>query len=235
MASQSAEKKHAIAKVCGWVAPRFDSYSICESINKLTTWPNCHRHCVLAVVVVIRSTGLAVRFFVYEYVSAGIDPSLPASLRCEGRAMLRAVAEDFTRIAGADVRTLLCSHFDLPAGCQAEFVDPAGEEWAFRRLARWANYTLVVAPEFDDLLHTRCRWVEEENGRLLGPSSPAVALATDKWALAEHLRARGVQTPVCWAFDDVPSRPAGRQYPLVCKPRFGAGSQATFLILNPAA
>ena len=68
------------------------------------------------------------------------------------------------------------------------------------------------------------------DGRLLGPSSSAVALTGDKWALSDHLRAQGVQTPVCYAVDEIPT-----QFPLVCKPRFGAGSQATFLIEQPEA
>jgi predicted ATP-grasp superfamily ATP-dependent carboligase len=156
-----------------------------------------------------------VRFFVYEYVSARVDLALPASLRQEGEAMLRAVAADLAWIAGAEVRT-------LPAST------PEGEQAAFRVLARWADFSLVIAPEFDNILYDRCRWVEEENGNLLGPSSTPVALTSDKLTLGEHLRAQGVRTPVCWPIDHAPL-----SFPLVCKPRFGAGSLATFRIDQP--
>src|SRR5260370_39205481 len=131
------------------------------------------------------------RFFVYESVSAGVDPTLPASLRREGAAMLRAIVADLARIAGADVRPMSI-HRDA-------------EEPAFRGLARWADYSLVIAPEIDNLLYNRCRWVEEENGLLLGPSASAVALTSDKKALAEHLLARGVRTPECLALASPPS------------------------------
>jgi predicted ATP-grasp superfamily ATP-dependent carboligase len=156
-----------------------------------------------------------VRFFVYEYASSGVDPALPASLRQEGEALLRAVAADLSRIAGAEVRTI-----PTPP--------PEGEQAAFRVLARWADFSLVIAPEFDNILHERCRWVEEEKGRLLGPSSMAVALTSDKLRLGKHLRAQGVRTPVCWPVDQAPL-----SFPLVCKPRFGAGSLATFRLDRP--
>jgi predicted ATP-grasp superfamily ATP-dependent carboligase len=150
-----------------------------------------------------------VRFFVYEYANARADATLPKSIRREGEAMLRAVTGDLGRIEGAQVWTLPSS----------------SDESAFRRLAREADFSLIIAPEFGDILYERCCWIEEEHGRLLGPSSRAVALTGDKWALCEHLRLRGVQTPVCHAINEMPP-----QFPLVCKPRFGAGSQATFRI-----
>jgi hypothetical protein len=88
-------------------------------------------------------------------------------------------------------------------------------------LAAAADWSLVIAPEFDDILLQRCRWVEEEGGRLLGPSSEAARLTADKLTLARHWMERGIATP-----------PASAPFPLVCKPRFGAGSQATFLVHN---
>jgi len=172
-----------------------------------------------------------VHFFVYEYASACGDAALPASLRSEGGAMLRAIAEDLVCISGAEVRTLLGSAVENPLGCRMESVRAEGEERAFRRLARWADFSLVVAPEFHGLLETRCRWVEEENGRLLGPCSKAIALTGDKLALADHIEKRGVRMPHC-----VPLGVDGSPvtYPLVCKPRHGAGSLATFRVRDPA-
>src|SRR5262245_36462620 len=102
--------------------------------------------------------------------------------------MLQAVAEDLGRIDGAEVRTL----------------PQSSDQFAFRRLVRETDFSLIIAPEFDNILCERCRWVEEEKGRLLGPSSSAVALTGDKWALSDHLRAQGVQTPVCYAVDEIP-------------------------------
>src|SRR5436305_1683139 len=99
------------------------------------------------------------RIFVYEYFSAGPHAALPASLLREGWAMLRAIVEDLTRIAGTEVRTLLGSSSPAPPpGVHAEYVRGWDEEEVFRQLARWADFTLVMAPEWGDVLRTRCRW-----------------------------------------------------------------------------
>jgi predicted ATP-grasp superfamily ATP-dependent carboligase len=102
------------------------------------------------------------------------------------------------------------------------------DEQVFRRLARNSDLTLVVAPESDRLLLDRCGWVEEEGGRLLGPSAAAVRLTGDKLHTGAHLTARGVSTPRCWPLDGC--RPSTDDFPAVLKPRFGAGSQAMFLV-----
>lgn len=147
--------------------------------------------------------------FVYEYLSSGVagDACLSPSLRSEGWAMLSALREDLAQCPGIRVSTLL--------NCQ-----PAVEEDAFRRLAA-ADWSLVIAPEFDGILAQRSRWVEEVGGRLLGSSPQAIDETADKLLLSRLWSSRGIATPL----------PA-RTFPLVCKPRFGAGSQATFLVHN---
>src|SRR5262249_51520525 len=73
----------------------------------------------------------------------------------------------------------------------------------------------------DGLLWQRCRWAEQEGGRLLGPSAPAVGLTGDKLMLGRTLAARGVPTPAT-----VPAEKAGEvPRPYVTKPRFGARAQ----------
>ncbi len=126
--------------------------------------------------------------------------------------MLTALADDFARIPGVEVLTLL-----------------GDDENAFRSLTRKADATLVIAPEFDDLLATRCRWVREAGGRLLGSTLEAVNLTADKFSLAHHLRERGIPTPLTRLADE---QRADDGYPLVCKPRHGAGSLATMLVRN---
>jgi predicted ATP-grasp superfamily ATP-dependent carboligase len=149
--------------------------------------------------------------FVYEYCCAGRPGA--AALQAEGRAMLAAVVEDLGRLPGVEAVTL------PPAR-------PDTEERAFRMLARGADWSLVIAPECDGLLAERCRWVEEEGGRLLGPSSAAVWLTGDKLELAHHLLARDVPTPPSLSWRGA----SPFAFPVVCKPRCGAGSQATFLV-----
>jgi predicted ATP-grasp superfamily ATP-dependent carboligase len=169
--------------------------------------------------------------FVYEYVCGGAGGA--GSLRAEGWAMLAAVLEDFTRRPGVHVSTLVDPALlpAIPPKPEASARASAGRrgeaEPAFRALARAADFSLIIAPEFDGLLAERCRWVEEEGGRLLGPSAAAVRLTGDKLLLARHLDGLGVPTPATLPF---PSPAPRFAFPLVCKPRHGAGSQATFLV-----
>jgi predicted ATP-grasp superfamily ATP-dependent carboligase len=171
--------------------------------------------------------------FLYEYTCAALAPQdVPPSLRAEGRAMFTAVAEDLARVPGVEVVGLVHEAFDETevAGCR--WIRTRAEEDACRALAATAAYTLLIAPEFADLLAARCRWVLEAGGRLLGPGPDAVRLTADKLALARHLHAHGVPTPVCHLADD-PLALAALRFPVVCKPRHGAGSLATYLVNAP--
>lgn len=175
------------------------------------------------------------RIFVYEYMcGGGLRPAenIPraASLCTEGRAMLSAVREDFRRVPGVQVNTILDERLrgDWPVMDHVKWIDAVEEESAFRAAARAADWSLVIAPEFDRILETRCRWVLEEGGRLLGPSPDAVALTADKLTLARHFERAGVPTPRTLPRDASPfDMPA---FPWVLKPRFGAGSLETQLI-----
>jgi tyramine---L-glutamate ligase len=201
--------------------------------------------------------------FIFEYTCAAwAGQSLPASLRAEGLAMLAAVLEDFGRIPGVRTCTLLADDF-AQALSHDDQRSGTDERAAFLRLAGQADYTLVIAPEFDDLLATRCQWVEEAGGRSLNASVEAIRLTGDKYELARHLGQQQVRTPPTFLFSTLmfpgasglclpswrqDSNPAeitiGRigilpprfvennydSFPAIYKPRFGAGSQATFLV-----
>jgi predicted ATP-grasp superfamily ATP-dependent carboligase len=169
--------------------------------------------------------------FVYEYNCSRCPDS---ALRTEGWAMLRALLEDFSRVPHVETSTLLhesCTQA-LPPRVH-RFVTPANEAEAFHALARAADYTLVIAPEFDGILLARCRWVLDAGSRLLGPSPPAVELTGDKLALGRHFQDCGVPTPASYPADPEPVL-SSDVFPLVWKPRHGAGSQATFLVRGMA-
>jgi hypothetical protein len=164
------------------------------------------------------------RIFLYEHTISEEARPDGQSLRTEGRAMLDALDADFRHLPGVTVDTLFSTDRDL-----------------FLRLARAADFTLVIAPEFDDLLETRNRWVEEAGGRLLGCAPAAVRLCGDKLALAAHLRQLGVPTPPTRRASegdpsaaDAASGLSPSIFPLVWKPRHGAGSVATFLVQSEA-
>src|SRR5439155_21870927 len=102
------------------------------------------------------------RIFVYEFLSAGegVGPAAE-SLRTEGWVMLAALLEDFRRIPGAHVETMLgaaAAGRTPPAGVVVHPVD-GGEDVLFRRLAAAADWTLVVAPEIDGILPDYLEWI----------------------------------------------------------------------------
>jgi hypothetical protein len=152
--------------------------------------------------------------FVYEHLTAlagSAKPglALPASLLAEGQAMRDAIVADFADLPNVVVKTL-----------------DRDDAAAFQELAARAEFSLIIAPEFDGILAERCRLVEQVGGRLLGPSSDAAGRTADKLALAELWRAHGVPTPRTWAFREQDAAP----WPRVLKPRYGAGSQDTWLV-----
>jgi len=156
--------------------------------------------------------------------------------------MLSALLEDFARIPQVDAVTSLQARKEnvgtvgfprLRFGLVKSGIfeaGPAEEPHLFRTLAAQADFTLVIAPETEGLLYHRCRWVEECGGRLLGPSSEAIRLTSDKFELADFLRNRGIPTPPC-VVAEIDAQVA---YPAVMKPRDGAGSQATVLVRSSA-
>jgi tyramine---L-glutamate ligase len=82
------------------------------------------------------------------------------------------------------------------------------------------------------VLLDRVRWVEQAGGRLLGPNSIAVAIASDKIECARALHKANVPAVIGQRvdLDSFLRRGAQMRYPIVLKPRDGAGSHATFLI-----
>jgi predicted ATP-grasp superfamily ATP-dependent carboligase len=171
------------------------------------------------------------RVLVYEFVTGGgwfgrADDVPPESLACEGRAMLAALAADFVA-AGCEVDVLNDSrqpHFDLPGATIHAIRSSRDERRALLELSAAADWTVLIAPEFDGELLTRARLVEKGGGRLLGPSSQVVALASDKQATVECLARHGVSVPRGLALAAGESLPVDFGYPAVLKPRDGCGS-----------
>ena len=172
------------------------------------------------------------RVFVSEYVCGGAwpEPELPTSLAREGRAMLESIVADFARIPGVSVATTWNER--LGVFCVADVAahavcDPVDERRRFEHLAAECDATLVIAPEFDGILEERARAVLGAGGRLLGPEPEAIALCSDKLALARHLEARGFPTIATELWD--PKGECG-SLPCVLKPRDGAGSLDVHLV-----
>jgi hypothetical protein len=191
------------------------------------------------------------RVFISEFVCGGgwPDPKIGGSLAREGEAMLRAVALDFARIPGVRATTTWDARLGAPPFENVHVVvieSPGDELPVFRELAQLSDATLVIAPETHGHLTQRCRIVEGAGGNLLGSASRAVEVCTDKLALSKVLDSAGVPNVPTESF--VSNRPNGARgaeecgtsadarptFPLVVKPRDGAGSQSTYLVRDRA-
>lgn len=171
--------------------------------------------------------------FIYEFITGGGLLSSPdhappaASLLREGAAMVCALAEDFASLRDVDVTLLRDARLTtLSAPTRSRIIDVADaseELQAFRLAAASSEWTIVIAPEFDQHLLRRVRLVDEVGGRLLGPPPQLVQLATDKHAAANHFATRGLPTPRgCIVHPGW--RPCEFRFPAVLKPTDGAGS-----------
>ena len=175
------------------------------------------------------------RVFISEYVCGGawVEEVPPSSLLCEGRSMLQAIAADAAAIDGWSVVTTWDSRLGEPLIQCVEIIPvdrPEHERRVFERLAGECDATLVIAPEFDGILLERRQIVDRAGGRFAGPDAAAIALCSDKLRLYEHLQRQKIGT-IPTVLPDA-AAPRGSRFPLVVKPRDGAGSQRTFLVRN---
>ena len=179
------------------------------------------------------------RVVLYEYTCSGglLDRSKTgrgSAIHAEGWSMLRALAIDFAAIGGTHVQ-VVADDRGLPGPLpDCELIGVCRTENASEllgRLSAKADWTVVIAPEFDGILYRLCQVVVDAPGRLLGTSSWLVEMLGDKQRTVGHLEEHGVPTPrgMLWSpGDSLPSLPP----PVVVKPNDGAGSQDTYLCGN---
>lgn len=186
------------------------------------------------------------RVFVAEWCVAGGTlndatgtPWGPASLAAEGHAMLSAVTSDLADLPGITVETLRHVALDcLPTDPRVGMVSVARAadlESALDAAVARSDAAIVIAPEFDGHLEGWSRRVLLRGGRLLSCEPELIAWAADKHRTAEWLAARGLPAPRGIALDRGDSWPHDATFPVVIKPRFGAGSQGVLRIDGPHA
>lgn len=182
--------------------------------------------------------------FISEFLTSGAwTGDVPPSLLREGRAMLRAIVSDFARLPGSrvvvtwDDKLGPCPNFDAEdSAIEVQRVgNPAEEARAFETLCRRADAAFLIAPEFQNLLADRCRLVEHSGTVSLNVSVEAIRQCTDKYHLSRHLEALEIPTiPTREVFDPRNLPRDEWDFPLVIKPRDGAGSQQISLLENKA-
>lgn len=179
--------------------------------------------------------------FLYEWITGGglvEEPSpLPESLLAEGASMATALAADLSAAEDCRVtllRDMRLDHF-APDGCDIVEVHSASDH--LDEIERWAaaaDHTLVIAPEFDDILLQTLRHARQAGGNLLCAADAFVDLTSDKQRTAQHLANAGIAVPDAVLLPaDEEKLPADVSYPAVLKPVCGAGSQHTLLVSSP--
>lgn len=176
--------------------------------------------------------------FLHEWITGGglveHDGQLPTSLFVEGDAMVQALACDFAAIDGVEVSLLRDIRLDpVPfSGCKvAEVHSRQHFEAEFAEAIAHSDYTLIIAPEFDDVLLKTLEMARSGQASVLGCSAEFVSLTGNKHRTALHLESAGLPVPHAVLLEaDEDKLPHDFPYPAVLKPVTGAGSQHTLLV-----
>lgn len=146
--------------------------------------------------------------------------------------MLTALVEDLLRLPEVTVHTSWDSRLppELPSAVKVSHVSTAEEEWStFQQLVEECDATYIIAPEFSNILFTRCQHVRDKQKSLLNVTPEAVKLCTDKYQLWEVLVSIGIPTVDTELISDVAAY-SPECYPFVVKPADGAGALSTFCV-----
>ena len=155
--------------------------------------------------------------------------------------MVAAVTGDLARIDSLQPVVIQDQRLDrqasppLPDHCRVVTVDSQQrEQQVFEHLVAQADWTLLIAPEWDGILLRRAQRSIALGGQLLGPGPKLIELAADKVALAHFLQQQGLPVPPGCRLQRKQPLPGSFPYPAVLKPRFGAGSAGMKWIHGPA-
>jgi tyramine---L-glutamate ligase len=177
------------------------------------------------------------RILVHEFASGGglAGRGVPASLGREGAAMRTALVTDLAAIPGHRIVTTVDPRFPLlaPPGVEVVTLPPGGA--ALDDLIVSADAVWLVAPETGGCLERLAARVERKGRTLLGPGAAAIRRASDKGGLPRRLARQGVRHPrtrVLGAGEYGARAAAEVGYPLVVKPRRGAGCNGVCLARN---
>ncbi len=143
--------------------------------------------------------------------------------------MRQALLREFSSVPGLEIIATLDVRFEQENfRTQTIPVREGDEELTLARLAKKCDFTLLVAPETDDLLASRAELIEQVGGRSLGSSPEAIRLTADKFRFAAHLNAASIPTPRSVQFRPSQGLPREFTYPAVVKPIDGAGTIQTY-------
>jgi tyramine---L-glutamate ligase len=178
------------------------------------------------------------RIFVSEFLTSGACPEVPldSSLMREGKLMADALLEDLEALDGVQTLTTRDTRFDVDANrpSRQTFRARSSDEarTLFDDLVRNADAVMIIAPETDDLLENRVRRVAERAAhiRLLNCESETIARCADKLTLPEFLDELAIPVVSAAPIDFENRANIPFEFPVVVKPRYGAGCEETYCI-----
>lgn len=155
-----------------------------------------------------------------------------------GWAMLRAVLQDLQNWGGVRTVSLLhnnLGHLAAPAD-RVLGTTHAQNRPLLESLLHDADAALIIAPEESGGLADLSAMVLEHGTKLLGSSPQGVIEAGDKWRCYKRLAHAGVSTPTTQRLQVDMAKQAAEDfsYPIVIKPRQGAGCQGVHCLQSPA-
>jgi predicted ATP-grasp superfamily ATP-dependent carboligase len=178
------------------------------------------------------------RILVHEFVSGGglAGQAVPRSLAREGSAMLSALVTDLAALGRHEIVATIDPRFPLMAPASVEIAElpPRGGR-LLDKLITSADAVWPIAPETGGVLARLVTRVERSGRRVLASDAATIRLASDKRALPTILAAAGVHHPVTHALSaraDYGRTGRALGYPLIVKPRHGAGCQGVHLARN---
>jgi tyramine---L-glutamate ligase len=190
-----------------------------------------------------------VRVFAFEYfcgggLNANSDATERNCMAAEGKAMLGTLIKDLQCVSDWHVSTLwdpTLGPFPWNSASETLLDKATGQMDAFRRCVAESDAVVAIAPETHGVLGQFCRAAETTGTRFVGPSSETIELFSDKLSTAKTLlelqqrptdsTVGGPLTIETALFVPGVTKPEFA-YPIVLKPRDGAGTQDTWMIRN---
>lgn len=178
------------------------------------------------------------RIFVSEYLTSGACPGIPldSSLMREGRLMAEALLTDLESLDRVQTLTTLDTRFaiDTSNTCRQALraATPDEESELFDALTRDADAVLIIAPETGNLLEERVRRAAEisDPDRILNCCREAIADCADKLTLPQRLNSLSISVVPAAPIDFAKIEHVPFDFPVVVKPRFGAGCEETYCV-----
>lgn len=175
------------------------------------------------------------RLYLYEELSAANleNGSVLAPLLAEGLSILKALIIDFTKLDQFDLfvfasKVVGKSLVDEKLISLRQWIMPESLN-PFLNIVNSNDSVLVMAPECDGILANRIRQLLETGAENMSCSVEAIALAGDKYQTFLFFKEKDIPTPLTMLLGNFLKAPQFN-FPLVLKPRDGAGSADTFFI-----